>query len=246
MIRRLQIEWPDARPFAGRDGRPIRLLAASDEPDKALEYAANRDDLGTLDGVIGCGDLEPEWLSFLADAFQVPLVYVRGNHDRGGNWEHERPLVPRPLEAGRMTTLAGIPIAGLAWPGVHRRGNQRHSGLAWLDVLGVARKELKARLTGRAGSVLVISHVPPEGAGDSPTDPYHVGFRAYRWLLDKLRPPLWLHGHTATASVPSLQVQCGPTTLVNVTGAVLLELLPPRSAAADPNGTGKTQPMERK
>jgi Icc-related predicted phosphoesterase len=74
---------------------------------------------------------------------------------------------------------------------------------------------------------VVISHVAPEGAGDVSTDVYHRGFGAYRWLLDRLRPPLWLHGHTTTALVPELQVSAGPTTVVNVTGAVVVELLPP-------------------
>jgi predicted phosphodiesterase len=34
----------------------------------------------------GCGDLEPNYLTILADAFVVPLVAVRGNHDRGATW----------------------------------------------------------------------------------------------------------------------------------------------------------------
>jgi hypothetical protein len=70
----------------------------------------------------------------------------------------------------------------------------------------------------------------PEGAGDVTTDAYHRGFRAYRWLLDRTRPPLWLHGHTTTALVPELLVSAGSTTVVNVTGAVLVELLPPTAA----------------
>jgi uncharacterized protein len=74
---------------------------------------------------------------------------------------------------------------------------------------------------------VMISHVAPEGVGDVATDLYHRGFRAYRWLLDRMRPPLWLHGHTTTALVPELQVSAGSTTVVNVTGAVLVELLPP-------------------
>jgi Icc-related predicted phosphoesterase len=73
----------------------------------------------------------------------------------------------------------------------------------------------------------MISHVAPEGAGDVTTDVYHRGFRAYRWLLDRTQPPLWLHGHTTTALVQELQVSAGATTVVNVTGAVLVELLPP-------------------
>lgn len=231
MIRRFRLVWPDRRPFVGRNGRPIRFLAASDEPDPALEHEVNRTALGPIDAVIGCGDLEPHWLSFLADAFHAPLIYVRGNHDRGGAWD-ARHGVPVALDAGHATRLAGIMIAGLEWPGVHDRSNQRRDGLAWLHVLRVAAGRIGAMLRGRTEPVLVISHVPPAGAGDSASDAYHLGFRAYRWLMDRLRPPLWLHGHTAIASVASLEAVVGPTTLVNVTGAVLVELVASDGGAA--------------
>jgi hypothetical protein len=229
VIRRVRIEWPDERPFEGRDGRPIRLLAASDERDAALEHETNRTALAPIDAVIGCGDLDPEWLAFLADAFGAPLLYVRGNHDHGGAWEEEPFAAPLPLATGRIAVLAGLPIAALEWPGVRIAGNSRHPGRAWRDVLGVARRAVLGRLTRGSRPLLVISHAPPEGAGDAPTDPYHVGFSAYRWLLETLRPPLWLHGHTTTATVPSLLVHEGQTTLVNVTGAVLVEIAPPGS-----------------
>jgi hypothetical protein len=226
MIRRFRLVWPDRRPFAGRDGRPIRLLAASDEPDPALEHEVNRLALGPLDGVIGCGDLEPHWLAFLGDAFYAPLVYVRGNHDKGGAWDARDGSMPLPLGAGDATRLAGIAIAGLEWPGVRQRGNARRDGLAWVHILRVAARALGAKLLGRTEPVLVISHAAPAGAGDSP-DAYHLGFAAYRWLMDRLRPPLWLHGHTAVASVPALETVVGATALVNVTGAVLVELVSP-------------------
>jgi hypothetical protein len=232
MIRRLRLVWPDRRPFVGRNGRPIRFLAASDEPARALEHEVNRVALGPLDGVIGCGDLEPHWLSFLADAFHAPLVYVRGNHDRGGAWEARDNTVPGPLGAGGGTRLAGIAIAGLEWPGVRDRGNQRRGGLAWVHALRIAARTLVTRLGGGTEPVLVISHAPPAGAGDAVSDAYHVGFPAYRWLMDRLHPPLWLHGHTTTASVAALDAVVGPTTLVNVTGAVLVELVPPDDGTA--------------
>lgn len=231
MIRRFRLVWPDRRPFAGRDGRPIRFLAASDEPDPALEHEVNRLALEPIDGVIGCGDLEPDWLSFLADAFHAPLVYVRGNHDRGGAWD-ARHGVPVPLGAGASTTLAGIAIGGLEWPGLREHGNQRRTGLAWVHAVRLALHAFTARLRGRMEPVLMISHAPPAGAGDSATDTYHLGFPAYRWLMERLRPPLWLHGHTTTASVTDLQAVVGPTTLVNVTGAVLVELVAPDGGTA--------------
>lgn len=229
MIRRLAVPWPDPRPFAARAGRPIRFLAASDEPERALEHAVNREGIGELDGILGCGDLEPEWLTFLADQFNVPLVYVRGNHDRGGEWE-ERPVrVPRWLEPDRLDRLAGIGIVGMGWPGLYEQGNRRRPWLAWRQALAVGYGVVRRAIAGRREPLLVLSHVPPAGVGDAP-DPYHAGFPAYRWLLERLRPPVWLHGHTTTASVPTLISRSGDTVVANTTGAILVELVPATEA----------------
>jgi hypothetical protein len=230
LIRRLTIPWPDDRPFRGRGGRPIRLLAASDEREPGLEVEANRAGIEPIDAVIGCGDLDPRWLAFLADAFGAPLLYVRGNHDHGGDWDERHPVVPTPLASGTTTTIGDLPVASFEWPGAGSVRNARRADLAWWDVLGLLRRLFVRRLGVRGGHrpepLLVISHAAPEGAGDAP-DLYHRGFTAYRIVLERLRPPLWLHGHTTTASVPSLVIRSGATTVVNVTGAVLVELVPP-------------------
>jgi len=227
MIRRISVRWPDDRPFRDRGGRPIRLLAASDERDPSMEVEANRQAIAPLDGVIGCGDLDPGWLAFLADSFQAPLVYVRGNHDRGGDWDVRDRVVPEPLGSGSTTRVAGILIGGLEWPDAGAAHNRRRGDLAWWHVVRLVLARFRPAARRRDEPLVVISHVAPEGAGDVSTDVYHRGFGAYRWLLDRLRPPLWLHGHTTTALVPELQVSAGPTTVVNVTGAVVVELLPP-------------------
>jgi hypothetical protein len=111
-------------------------------------------------------------------------------------------------------------------------------------VLGIARRVVGSRVRLREHPLLVISHAAPAGAGDAPADPYHAGFPAYRWLLDELRPPLWLHGHTTTATVPSLLVRSGPTTLVNVTGAVLLEIVAPGTKVGDSVAAPASQPAD--
>ena len=226
MIRRLTVSWPDGRPFEARAGRPIRLLAVSDEREPALEHERNLRELAPIDGVVGCGDLDPRWLAFLADRFAAPLVYVRGNHDRGGDWDERRLVVPAPLASGSRTQLAGLVVAGLEWPDVDGPGNRRQPGRAWADALRIGFGRFLGWLRGRRGPLLVVSHAPPEGAGDG-ADDYHRGFAGYRWLLDRVRPPLWLHGHTTVASVDDLVVRAGPSTVVNVTGAIVVELVPP-------------------
>ena len=65
---------------------------------------------------------------------------------------------------------------------------------------------------------------PTRGTGKA-----YIGDRgspAYRWLLDRLRPPLWLHGHTPLAGVETWSLELEASRVVNVTGSVLVELVP--------------------
>jgi uncharacterized protein len=227
VTRRLQLAWRDGRPFRLRAGRPIRLLAASDEPDATLDHAANREALGPIDLIIGCGDLSPDRLAFLADAFGgALLLHVRGNHDRGGPWQAPAGI-PTAAKGIDGRSLPGIAVAGLGWPGRTEGTAIRDETAAWRQVLTTFGLGL---VDGAFKPWLVFSHVPPRGVGDSPEDRYHTGFSAYRFVLDRLRPRLWLHGHTALAAVRDPIVEHGPTTVVNVTGSVLVELLPPEEA----------------
>jgi hypothetical protein len=225
---RLRLPWPDPRPFAGRDGRPIRLLAVSDDPDPSLDAASTRAALEPIDAIIGCGDLQPEYLAFLADAFRVPLHYVRGNHDAGDAWNDTQPrLLPAPMPDAQVTRESGLPILSFS-------GSPRYNDRG-VQVSG-PRMRLRA-IAGwwrarREGPVLVVTHAPPRGVNDD-TDLAHRGFPAFRWLARALRPPLWLHGHTALVR-RGLDDRCATfqdTLFYNCTGATVVELLPPGEAA---------------
>ena len=45
--------------------------------------------------------------------------------------------------------------------------------------------------------VIVVTHAPPREHQRRRRSAPIVGFTAFRWLADRLAPPLWLHGHTA-------------------------------------------------
>jgi hypothetical protein len=229
---RLALTWPSPEPFANRDG-PLRLLAVSDETDASLESDRTRHALGQIDVVVGCGDLEPPYLGFLADAFKAPLAYVRGNHDVGSAWgAGERGMLPEPLGDGRLHREDGLSMIGFSGSPIYapRHGAgamQQVSDFAmWRRVLGAWPRAVAHR------PLLIVSHAAPRGLNDAP-DVAHRGFPAFRWLLDRVEPPLWLHGHTSLVrrGVDGRCRRHGATLLVNVTGAVLVELQPPPAVA---------------
>jgi Icc-related predicted phosphoesterase len=215
MIRRISMPWPQGTPSA--ELKRVRLLAVSDEPERALDFERNRSEIGRVDAVLGCGDLQPDYLSYLADAFKAPLIYVRGNHDRGMAWAAMGEVLPEPL-AG-CEKIAGVNLVGLSWPGNERATHAiRDEQAAWRQALPLAVKSPRER------PLIVLSHVPPRGLGDTPEDDYHRGFAAYEWLSRRIHPTLWLHGHTSMAAVRDWRVTWGDTTFVNVTGAVIVDV----------------------
>lgn len=227
MTSRLTLRWPDPAPFVERGGRPIRILAVSDEPDPTLDSAATREGMGAIDFIVGAGDLEPPYLSFLSDAFHAPLRYVRGNHDVGLAWRHtERVILPEPMEDGRVVTEQGIRLLGFSGsPTYNQRGMQVSSIGMWLRVLLAWPRVRRSR------PLIVVTHAPPRDVNDD-HDHAHRGFSAFRWLVERLRPRLWLHGHTALVrrGIDDRTAELGGTLFYNCTGATLVELLPPEAA----------------
>lgn len=226
MTDRLTLPWPDPVPFVARAGRPIRILAVSDEPDPSLDAAATRRRIGGVDLVIGAGDLEADYLGFVADAFDAPLRYVRGNHDVGAAWSAtRRSQLPEPMSDGRIVTEAGLRLLGFSGSPVYNDRGMQVSALGmWAKAIGSWSAAQRAR------PLLVVTHAPPRGLNDD-TDRAHRGFTAFRWLVDRLSPPLWLHGHTALVR-RGIDARCtrhAGTLFYNCTGATLVELTPPEA-----------------
>ena len=236
MTARLRVAWPDERLFRGRGGRPYRILALADEVDDSLRSAETRAALGPIDLIVGCGDLPVDYVRFVTDAFEsVPLAYVRGNHDVGGDWatgDATQIHLPEPLPNGRPWSDGQLTVIGFSGIPEHGGGSGLQVG-AFTGGMQVLGAWLRATWRPMRAPILLVSHVAPRGINDGP-DPMHRGSHALRWLAGRLRPPLWLHGHTTllTRRLEDRSVRRGRTLFYNAAGAVLVELWPPEVAAA--------------
>ena len=59
----------------------MKILILADVESKYLWDYFDKSKLEGVDLILSCGDLNPQYLSFLASFTQSPVLYVRGNHD---------------------------------------------------------------------------------------------------------------------------------------------------------------------
>ena len=165
----------------------MRILTISDEECAALwdYYVPGR--LKEYDLIIACGDLKPEYLSFLVTMARCPVLYVHGNLDTA--YEQHPPEGCDCID-GRLVVYNGLRILGLGGcrryhPGPHQYSEQE-----------MERRIRKLRYSlWRAGGVdIVVTHAPPRGFGDGEDLP-HWGFESLVSLMDKYHPRYLLHGH---------------------------------------------------
>ena len=196
----------------------MKLLLISDHENSFLwdYYVPGR--LDGIDLILSCGDLKPEYLSFLVTMGRAPVLYVCGNHD--GRYEKTPPEGCDCID-GRVVEYNGVRIMGLGGclkyhPGEHPYTDRQMRG-----------RILKMRWPIRkAGGVdILVTHAPAEGLGDS-EDVAHWGFPALRAFLDKYRPSYHVHGHvhmTYGQGIPRLQTYNG-TTIITAYERYALEL----------------------
>ena len=205
----------------------MRILAVSDVEDEAVA-ASLPARAGSIDLVLGCGDLTYEYLDFVATAAAAPLRAVHGNHDvppetlddrEVGVWWDGIDL------HGRVVSIDGLLVGGFGGSPRYNKGPfQSSEGDMWLAILGMVPALIANRIRhGRFIDVLV-THAPPRGIHDRP-DPAHRGFAAFRTFLRWFRPRYHVHGHTHVFDTRMVtQTQFGPTTVVNAYGARTIEL----------------------
>lgn len=229
----------------------IRVLAVSDVVEEAL--SADPSLARGAELILACGDLPFEYLGYLMNALDVPLVFVPGNHDPDiSGYRTSRSgltlragLPARPpwpdgaISAdGRIVEVAGLRIAGLG-------GSRRYSpGPNQYTDRQQARRgrllALRARLRRHRVQVL-LTHAPPAGAGDGP-DPPHQGFPIFNALIRQLSPGLLLHGHVNSDPANWGDHRLNGTIVRNVTGRHMFDIdtgtgAPSDLAASQPGGS---------
>jgi uncharacterized protein len=163
------------------------VLAVADEVSRTLYDAFDPERWRQIDVIVSCGDVPPEYLDFLVSSLDVPLFYVRGNHD--GAFAASRYAGSQNVH-GRIVRCGKIRIAGFEGSRRYNMGRVQYSDRQ------MNRTLLRMRLQSlRVGAPdIIITHAPPAGqhSGD---DECHGGFEVYNRAIELWHPQVLVHGH---------------------------------------------------
>lgn len=187
----------------------LKALVVSDHESEFIWDFFEANAFRGVDVIISCGDLKPEYLSFLVTMIPAPLLFVRGNHD--ARYDQNPPEGCIDLE-DKPVVVKGVRFVGFGGCKSENPAPNQYSERAMN--LRVLRATLAFTL--KKGFDVLVTHAPAANLGDG-DDRFHEGFETFVRLIDKYKPRYHLHGHQhLTYSIGSKRIiQYHETTIVN-------------------------------
>ncbi|MBT4528051.1 MAG: hypothetical protein HOC24_16010 [Deltaproteobacteria bacterium] len=165
----------------------MRILSVSDFTVPELTEQFDREYFGEIDLIFSCGDLQPEYLTSLTSKFDVPLYYIKGNHDIRSDYDSIWGCTNIHAKIINFNNISILGLEGSLWynGGLFQYTEQQMRNILW---------GLKIPIWLKKGIDIVITHAPPRHVHDG-EDRCHMGFNAYQRLIKKYKPGYFIHGH---------------------------------------------------
>lgn len=218
----------------------MKILLLADTEERALwddwseEAAEKLKDIGLI---LSAGDLDADYLEFLVTMLNVPLVYVRGNHD--GDYDRRPPggcidadgrvvEVSCDDDGGEARTLKILGLGGSMRykDGADDMYTEEEMRRRIPKLRRTVLKDLAAgRLSGRREIDILLTHAPARYYGDLDDLP-HTGFECFNELLERQRPALHVYGHVHREYGGFRRAMEHPSgaTLINASGYCIYEI----------------------
>lgn len=165
----------------------MRILLLADEESKYYWDFFEKSKLDNIDLIISCGDLAPQYLSFLATFSKAPVLYIKGNHDYCYD---DTPPDGCICIDDDIYVHDGVRIMGLGGCMSYNYGPLQYTE----DDMKKRAKKLRKKAKKLNGIDILITHAPAYRLNDSEDLP-HTGFKVFLELLDEYKPQLFAHGH---------------------------------------------------
>jgi len=200
----------------------MRVLSLSDIVVQQVYSPTIRQRFSGVDLILGCGDLPYYYQEYVMSVLDVPLFYVRGNHDvaaeDSGSGTHIGPQGGTNLHR-KAVCYSGLLIAGVEGSLRYRPGPYQYTqSEMWQHVFSLVPTLIRNKLTWGRYLDVFVSHAPPRGIHDR-EDLTHQGIDAFHWLLRVFQPAYHFHGHIHIYRPDAvLETRFGNTQVINTYG----------------------------
>lgn len=202
----------------------MKILCVSDTVQQQLENSAHlRRRYHDVELIISCGDMPSGYLEFITSVLNVPLFYVRGNHDEAYN---ERPPGGEDLHL-KFRSYRGVSLYGIEGSIRYNTGAVQYTQTEMLNmVISAWFPLLLRRLSKRRGVDIFVAHSPAFGIHDQADLP-HTGIKAFLRFMRWYRPRYMVHGHVHTYDRRvQVKTQYKDTCIMNINPVTILEIEP--------------------
>lgn len=166
----------------------MKILVVADVEDKLLYDHFDKKRVDGVELIVGCGDLRTDYIDFLITMVNVPMIYVRGNHD-------DSQIANPPLGAicieDRIYNYKGVKFMGL---GGSYRYNPNGRNMYTERDMKLRMLRLLPRIKLKGGIDVLVTHSPAKGYGDLEDLP-HRGFNTFNDIMNRCHPKYMVHGH---------------------------------------------------
>ncbi len=197
----------------------MKILVIADTEEQGLYDYYTPEKTKDIKLIISCGDLKPNYLEFLNAIANIPLLYVRGNHD--DIYETNPPLGCDCIE-DEIFDFHGLRIMGLG--GSMRYNNRKN--MYTEDEMQKRIRKLKRSIRFMNGIDILVTHAPARGYGDM-DDIAHRGFECFNDVLNTYHPKYLLHGHVHKnygSDFVREQIHPSGTVIINGYGHYVIEV----------------------
>lgn len=188
-----------------------------------MESAVNlRRRYADVELVVSCGDMPRVYLEFITSILNVPLFYVRGNHDE--RYEHEPPGGDNLHQ--KLVTYKGLTFYGLEGSIRYNKSPIQYTEGQMRRMVTGAFPVMQYNNIRHGGLDVFVTHSPVWRIHDA-DDPPHRGFKALLRFLDWYQPRYMVHGHVHTWDRrKTTETQYNETLILNINPVTLLDIEP--------------------
>ncbi len=227
----------------------MKILCISDERDTLVYSDRVKSRFGDVDLVLGAGDLDLDYYSFIVSSLNKPLFFVFGNHNLANISDYRREyretfandgfLHPHEFQSygatyvgGKVLRFGNLIIAGLGGSMKYNDGqNQFTETGMFLNALRLLPALIFNRIFHGRYVDILLTHASPQGIQDGDDRP-HRGFKVFLWFMRAFKPSFLVHGHVHLYDINAPRfARYGRTMVVNAYEHVVIDTEAPDGRA---------------